>query len=155
MGYPSFKSFLGPYRNARYHLQHFRLTPNFISNDVIFIFHHSSLRNVIKRTFGVCKARWRILQHITSFKLETQISIIWPCFAFHNYVKRIYLGDLDILENLENVEVLWARKQNFNGRDHNDIPHHKEWQEPSQAYVRYMEEVRNVIRDQLPRWVWH
>jgi len=59
--------------NTRYHLQHFRLALNFRSKDEIFNFHRSSLRSIIERTFGVCKAKWRIFHRMTSFKLETQI----------------------------------------------------------------------------------
>ncbi|KAF7820439.1 putative nuclease HARBI1 [Senna tora] len=56
-GYPTFKGFLGPYKNTRYHLPQFRLAPSFRSRNEIFNYYHSSLRSVIERTFGVCKAR--------------------------------------------------------------------------------------------------
>ncbi|KAL4393555.1 hypothetical protein AHAS_Ahas02G0063700 [Arachis hypogaea] len=62
--YSTFKGFLGPYRHTRYHIPQFRLAPNFRSNNEKFNYCHSSLRIVIERTFGVCKARWKILQNM-------------------------------------------------------------------------------------------
>ncbi|KAK7278732.1 hypothetical protein RJT34_23768 [Clitoria ternatea] len=59
--------------------------------------------------------------------------------------------DLDILENMENINELQNEEQNFSGGDNHDIYDHEDWQEPTQTDVRYMEEVRNVIRDQLSR----
>ena len=37
----------------------------------------------------------------------------------------------------------------------NDIPYQEEWQKPSQADVRYTEEVRNAFKDQLSRRIRH
>ncbi|KAL4300390.1 hypothetical protein AHAS_Ahas17G0196100 [Arachis hypogaea] len=65
VGYPTFKGFLGPYRHIGYHIPQFRLAPNFRSNNEKFNYYHSSLRTVIERTFGVCKARWKILQNMS------------------------------------------------------------------------------------------
>ncbi|XP_058769575.1 protein ALP1-like [Vicia villosa] len=87
-GYPSLKGFLAPYKNARYHLAHFRLAPGFRSRNETFNYYHSSLRSVIERTFGVVKARWKVLQEMPNFKLQTQMAIIWACFALHNFLRR-------------------------------------------------------------------
>jgi hypothetical protein len=150
-GYPSFKGFMGPYRNTRYHLPHFRLAPSFRSRNEIFNYHHSSLRSVIERTFGVCKARWRILQNMTNFKPQTQISIIWACFALHNFIRRKDSSDISILENLENINELQDNEQNANDEDDNSVPQHNEWQDPTQEDIKHIEEMRNAIRDQFPR----
>ena len=85
---------------------------------------------------------------MTSFKLQTQISIIWAYFALHNYIKKMDSSDLNILERFENLNDLEGRQHNFNEENVNEVDH-GEWQEPTQADVRYMEEIRNVIRDQL------
>ncbi|XP_073282363.1 protein ALP1-like isoform X3 [Primulina huaijiensis] len=61
-GYPTFKGFMGPYKDTRYHLPQFRLAPKFRSKNEVFNYHHSSLRTVIERTFGVCKARWKAIR---------------------------------------------------------------------------------------------
>jgi hypothetical protein len=150
-GYPSLKGFLGPYKNTRYHLGHFRLAPGFRSKNEIFNYHHSSLRSVIERTFGVAKARWKILQEMPNFKLQTQMAIIWACFALHNFIRREGSSDLDILGSLENISVLQDNEQSYNDGNGNGVSNRVEWQNPTQADVRYIEEVRNTIRDQLPR----
>ncbi|XP_050889735.1 protein ALP1-like [Lathyrus oleraceus] len=105
-GYPSLKGFLAPYKNARYHLTHFRLAPGFRSRNENFNYYHSSLRSVIERTFDVVKARWKVLQEMPNFKLQTQMAIIWACFALHNFLRRTDSSDLDILESLENINGL-------------------------------------------------
>ena len=58
-------------------------------------------------------------------------------------------SDLNILERFENLSNLEGREHNFNEENVNEADH-GEWQEPIKADVRYMEEIRNVIRDQLP-----
>ena len=146
-GYPTFKGFLRPYRNTRYHLPQFRLAPDFRSRNEVFNYNHSSLRSVIERTFGICKARWRILQNMTNYKLKTQFEIIWACFALHNYIRRKDC-DLDILESFENIDELVDMDQDYNaenGERFNQI----EWEEPTQEDIRQMEEIRDTIRNQL------
>ncbi|KAF7827417.1 putative nuclease HARBI1 [Senna tora] len=113
-GYPTFKGFLGPYRNTRYNLLQFRLAPpNFRSQNEVVNYHHSSLRSVIERTFGVCKARWRILQNMTNYKLKTQFAIIWTCFVLHNYMRRTD-EDLNLFRDIENINEFEDMKQDYN-----------------------------------------
>jgi hypothetical protein len=54
---------------------------------------HSSLRNVIERSFGVLKMKWRILQHLPSYPMEKQIKIIIACMALHNFIRDSALDD--------------------------------------------------------------
>ncbi|XP_050890306.1 uncharacterized protein LOC127095696 [Lathyrus oleraceus] len=150
-GYPSLKGFLAPYKNARYHLTHFRLAPGLRSRNEYFNYYHSSLRSVIERTFGVVKARWKVLQEMPNFKLQTQMAIIWACFALHNFLRRTDSSDLDILESLENINGLQDNEQDLHEGEGNGVPTHGEWQAPTQADAIYIEEIRNTIRDQLPR----
>ncbi|XP_075483791.1 uncharacterized protein LOC142523944 [Primulina tabacum] len=109
-GYPTFKGFMGPYKDTRYHLPQFQLTPKFRSKNEVFNYHHSSLRTVIERTFGVCKARWKVLQNMPTFCLDTQFKIIVACFALHNFIRR-YDAARDILEQLENIDDLQEIEQ--------------------------------------------
>ncbi|XP_058765965.1 uncharacterized protein LOC131639489 [Vicia villosa] len=118
-GYPSLKGFLASYKNARYYLAHFRLAPGFRSRNETFNYYHSSLRSVIERTFGVVKARWKVLQEMPNFKLQTQMAIIWACFALHKFLRRTDSSDLDILESLENINGLQDNEQDFHEGDAN------------------------------------
>jgi hypothetical protein len=54
---------------------------------------HSSLRNVIKRSFGVLKMKWRILQHLPSYPIEKQTKIIIACMTLHNFIRDSALDD--------------------------------------------------------------
>lgn len=150
-GYPSLKGFLLPYNNARYHLAHFRLTSGFISRNNFLNYYHSTLRSVIERTFGVVKERREVLQEMSNFKLQTQMAIIWVCFSLHNILRRTNSSDLDILESLEDINGLQDNEEDFHEGDGNGVPTHGEWQAPTQADVRYIEEIRNAIKNQLPR----
>lgn len=98
--YPTFKGFMGPYKDTRYHLPQFRLALKFRSRNEVFNYYHSSLRTVIERTFGVCNARWKILQNMPTFSLDTQFKIIVASFALHNFIRR-YDETGDILEQVE------------------------------------------------------
>ncbi|XP_066370294.1 uncharacterized protein [Miscanthus floridulus] len=69
-GYAGEAGYLGPYRNSRYHMREFerRRAENW---EEIYNFHHSSLRNVIERSFGVLKARWQMMQGVPHYPRET------------------------------------------------------------------------------------
>ena len=59
----------------------------------MFNFLHSSLRNVIKRSFGVLKQKWRILKGISSFSTRAQKHIVLACMALHNFIRDNKLHD--------------------------------------------------------------
>ncbi|KAF7836307.1 putative nuclease HARBI1 [Senna tora] len=113
-GYPTFKGFLGPYRNTRYHLPQFR---------------------------------WRILQNMTNYKLMTQFAIIWACFALHNYIRKTD-DDLNLLRDIENINEFEDMEQDCND---DRTRFQVDWEEPTQEDIRQMEEIRDTIRNQIPR----
>ena len=57
-----------------------------------FNYAHSSLRNVIGRSFGVLKIKWRILLDLPSYPMPKQSQIIIACMALHNFIRDSYLG---------------------------------------------------------------
>ncbi|KAJ9561868.1 hypothetical protein OSB04_007028 [Centaurea solstitialis] len=92
--YPNTRGYLAPYKgtNIRYHIPDFRRgqtgavrAPKEAKEK--FNYHHSSLRNVIERTFGVWKARWAILKDMFGFTYETQVNIVLASMAIHNYIR--------------------------------------------------------------------
>ena len=60
-------------------------------------------------------------------------------------------GNLHVLANFENLNAFKDKERNYNDKNNDDVCDQDEWQEPTQEYVRYMEEIRDAIRDQLPR----
>ncbi|XP_071917034.1 uncharacterized protein [Coffea arabica] len=54
----------------------------------LFNTRHSQLRNVIERTFGVLKKRFKWLKGpVDNFYMSTQISIVIACCALHNFLR--------------------------------------------------------------------
>ena len=61
----------------------------------VFNFVHSSLHNVIERSFGVLKMKWRILLNLPSYPMPKQSQIIIACMALHNFIRDSALPDED------------------------------------------------------------
>jgi hypothetical protein len=64
-GYANTGSFLCPYRGHIYHLAQFQQTRaqnRYQSSEDLFNHRHAQLRNVVERTFGVLKMRFKILR---------------------------------------------------------------------------------------------
>ncbi|KAL4583406.1 hypothetical protein LXL04_007977 [Taraxacum kok-saghyz] len=95
-GYPNTRGYLAPYKGAtiRYHLPDFQRgqTPALRAPrgaKETFNFRHSSLRNIIERTFGVWKARWTILRDMhVNFTYDHQVKTASASMAMHNYIRK-------------------------------------------------------------------
>jgi len=87
-GYPNEYGYLGPYKGERYHFQEFRHRGQPSGRKEVFNRAHSSLRNVIERSFRVWKQRWKILQNILAYPYKTQVEIVVASMALHNYIRR-------------------------------------------------------------------
>jgi hypothetical protein len=66
-GYPNRPGYLAPYKGTKYHLPEFRQGPMPRGKKELFNYAYSMLRNVIERSFGVLKMKWRILLHLPSW----------------------------------------------------------------------------------------
>ena len=78
---------IAPYRGVRYHLKEYSARgPE--NAEELFNHRHSSLRNVIERTFGVLKKRFPIISGMTEpfFPVDTVSEIILACCILHNYL---------------------------------------------------------------------
>ena len=102
-GYPNKKGFLAPYRNTRYHLPEFQAVEVRGRNEV-FNNLHSSLRNVIERSFGVLKKRFDILQRMPPYEFKTQVRIVVAAMAVHNFIIEQRMQD-DFLSTYGNEEM--------------------------------------------------
>ena len=94
-GYANRTGYLAPFKGSTYHLPEFRLRRDRPPQGKyeLFNFLHSSLRNVVERTFGVLKQKWRILKGVPSFSPRTQKHIIIACMALHNFIRDSKLRD--------------------------------------------------------------
>jgi hypothetical protein len=70
----------------------------------LFNYAHSSLRNVIERSFGVLKNKWRILFNLTSYPMTNESKIIIACMAIHNFIRESAMTDeeFDMCDRDEN-----------------------------------------------------
>ena len=78
--------YLGLRRHNRYWKKEFKYRgPEHLQE--LFNYHHSKLRNVVERTFGVAKNKWQMLKGMPNYPTEKQCGIIVSCFALHNFVQ--------------------------------------------------------------------
>jgi len=90
-----------PYRGVRYHLKEYsRRGPQ--NARELFNHRHSSLRNVIERTFGVLKKRFPIIGSGTEphYSLDTMPKIILACCILHNFLREVD-NDQAILDEVD------------------------------------------------------
>jgi len=85
-GYPNRPGYLSPYRCTRYHVEQWQNGPPPQGMKETFNHAHAKVRNVIERTFGVLKMKFRILLNMPRFPEEKQTRIIVACMALHNFI---------------------------------------------------------------------
>jgi hypothetical protein len=56
---------------------------------------HSSIRNVVEKSFGVWKMKWQILYKMPNYPMWKQKMIIVATMILHNYIREHKSGDLD------------------------------------------------------------
>jgi hypothetical protein len=93
--YPNRKGYLAPYKGQKYHISEWQNARQPVGSKEVFNFAHSSLRNVIERSFGVLKMKWRILLSLPLFSLRKQSKIIIACMTLHNFIKDSALHNRD------------------------------------------------------------
>ncbi|XLR18631.1 hypothetical protein S83_046543 [Arachis hypogaea] len=131
--YMNCEGFLAPYRGQKYHLSEFNPHNQPSTAQEFFNMKHSQARNVIKRAFGVLKARWEILRGRSFYPIKTQGRIITACCLLHNHIRRVMV--VDPIDEIEDQNIL--------GVDGETIHHI----ETSDAWGRW--------RDQLAQEMWN
>jgi hypothetical protein len=59
---------------------------------------HSSIRNVVERSFGVLKQKWRILYRMPSYPMEKQMMIVAATMCLHNFIRENHAEDKHFLK---------------------------------------------------------
>lgn len=98
------RGFLAPYRNVRYWLPDFRGSARPRNRKEIFNYVHSSLRNVIERSFGVLKARFPILKKMPPYPFPIQRSIVVAAMTVHNFIRKEAIAD-ELFRQYESEEL--------------------------------------------------
>ena len=87
-GYPTRDGYLGPHRRTRYHIDQFSKGGPPSNSRELFNRKHSGLSAIIERTFGVWKAKWRILDRKhPKYELKKWVKIVTATMALHNYIR--------------------------------------------------------------------
>ncbi|XP_039138704.1 protein ALP1-like [Dioscorea cayenensis subsp. rotundata] len=87
-GYANCPGFLAPFRGQRYHLSSWADGRQPLTAQEFFNMKHASARNVIERTFGLLKIRWKILASPSFYNIATQRRIINACCLLHNFIRK-------------------------------------------------------------------
>jgi hypothetical protein len=81
-----------PFRGLRYHLKEWiGLRPT--NAHEMYNLQHAKLRNVIERTLGILKRRFKILREPSECDTENHVKYVYACVALHNFIK-IHRGDV-------------------------------------------------------------
>ncbi|XP_035551106.1 uncharacterized protein LOC118349685 [Juglans regia] len=91
--FPCTRGFMPLYPRVRYHRFDRHSNSSFSGYQDYFNYRHSSLRNVIERTFGVLKKRFRILKSMNPYKVTQQRYIAITCCVMHNIIRSITPND--------------------------------------------------------------
>ena len=136
--------FLAPFKGERYQMSDFMgVTGIPRGAKELFNRRHSSLRNVIERTFGVLKKRWQILEGpMLSYKYSTQIRMVINCCILHNFLRDVNVNDdLFIEEELQRQQLDEEDDgMEGNGRQQIDLSHTgiRDWEHFRQSMADHM-----------------
>ena len=86
-GYRNQVGYLAPYKGTKYHLQEYRNAAPPQGMEETFNYAHSSLRNVVERSIGVLKMKWRMIKEVPAYPPQKQSQIIAAACALHNFVR--------------------------------------------------------------------
>ncbi|KAL0284779.1 UNVERIFIED_CONTAM: hypothetical protein Sangu_2808700 [Sesamum angustifolium] len=93
-GYANAEGFLTLYRGVPYYLREWdRGSGGQQNRQDLFNLEHSSVHNVIERTFGLLKVRWGILRSQSFFPVKVQNRIILACCMIHNFLRNEMVDD--------------------------------------------------------------
>ena len=140
-GYPTRDGYLGSHRRTRYHLDQFNKGGPPSNTRELFNCKHSSLRSIIERTFGVWKAKWRIMDRKhPKYELKKWIKIVTATMALHNFIRDSQHEDIDFLH--------WEGVESY--EQHGD-EQHDEHVQYIPAGDRVMESIRDSITLEMAR----
>ncbi|XP_038705743.1 uncharacterized protein LOC120001469 isoform X2 [Tripterygium wilfordii] len=105
MGYSNMEGFIAPYPGVQCHLQEYKGANQLPRNaEELFNHRHSSLRNVIQKSFNVLKTRFPILKLAPQYAFHVQRDIVIAACVLHNYIRREEKNDW-LFAGVEGVTV--------------------------------------------------
>lgn len=147
--YPNREGFLAPHRRVAYHISDHRR--NRRGPQELFNYRHASLRNVVERTFGVLKRRFRILNGMNNYPLDKQGKIVIASCVLHNLIRMYNMEDpifKQDTENTSNEQVYCDRQNGAEDGGNREGP-----SQPQEGIIDNMTTVRDNITTEL--WATH
>ncbi|KAJ3706851.1 hypothetical protein LUZ61_010556 [Rhynchospora tenuis] len=90
-GYANTPQFLSPYRGKTYHLAQFSTRGRenrYDCAEELYNYRHAQLRNIVEKTFGILKGRFKICKEMHKYKYDMQTDLVIACCILHNFIKR-------------------------------------------------------------------
>ena len=106
-GYSNTPITLAPYRGVRYHLRE-QAQANMRPRNAkeLFNLRHAALRNVVERTIGIFKNRFRYFKAgRRNLPLSTQVDIVYALTAVHNFINMSNLDDLGYFPDVQDEVI--------------------------------------------------
>ncbi|PKA48339.1 hypothetical protein AXF42_Ash020431 [Apostasia shenzhenica] len=105
-GYANTSKFIAPHKGHRYHIGLFKnpASRHYKCPEELYNHRHASLRNVVERTFGILKLRFKLLAKMQSYPFAIQVKIVIACCVLHNIMTGV-LGDAEINKYLEGEDI--------------------------------------------------
>ena len=94
-GYPNRPGYLAPYKGERYHMPEWHRGTKPRTPKEKFNRKHSSIRNVIERSFGLLKMKWQILYRMGNYPMWKQKMVVVACMVLHNFIREHNSEDAD------------------------------------------------------------
>ncbi|KAM3238233.1 hypothetical protein P3L10_013263 [Capsicum annuum] len=101
--YSNTRGFLAPYHNVRYWLGDYRRR-RAITKEEKFNHAHAKLKNVNKRSYGVLKARFPILDKMAPYPINIQRDVI-SCFVVNSFIRKECIND-ELFNQFDTSQVI-------------------------------------------------
>ncbi|KAL7170068.1 hypothetical protein ACSBR2_035003 [Camellia fascicularis] len=128
--------FLAPFHSQRYHLPEFH-GRHYSGLKVLFNHRHSSLQNVIERTFRVLKKRFLILQFMPNYKSTRQGPLVIACCVVHNWIHLHAIVDPFFIEANNEMTAKATAEEFVRGQ--------AKYVDMSQHWLMYQSNLRDAI----------
>jgi hypothetical protein len=100
-GYPNKKGYLAPYKGQRYHVSEWQHGRTPMGLKEVFNHAHSSLRNMIEKSFGVLQMKWHIHLKMPKYLVTKQQKIVVACMALHNFIRDNSTNDCNFQSHIQ------------------------------------------------------
>ncbi|KAJ3701389.1 hypothetical protein LUZ61_005094 [Rhynchospora tenuis] len=143
-GYANTPQFLSPYRGKTYHLAQFSTRGRdnrYDCAEELYNYRHAQLRNIVEKTFGILKGRFKICKEMHKYKYDMQTDLVIACCILHNFIKRHQHDNSDDDSSDDEVD-----SDNATGLGNDD--------EDASEYSGTATQVGGAMRDRIRDMLW-